>query len=63
MPDNYDLFAMHDAEMEAALEALPVCSVCDEHIQDEYCYEINGDLICEHCMIEYFRKETTDFMG
>lgn len=63
MPDNYDLFAMHDAEQERMLDKLPVCDICEEHIQDEYCYEINGDIICESCMVEYFRKDTVDLMG
>lgn len=56
-------FARHDAEREAALECLPVCSECGEHIQDEYCFEINDEIICETCMVEHYRKFTTDLMG
>ena len=63
VPDNYDLWAKHDAEKEDALALLPVCSCCDEYIQDEYCYQINGEIICEHCMVEYFRKDTEDLIG
>lgn len=51
------------SEQEAALELLPVCTICNEHIQDYFCYEINDEIICEHCMNEYFRHETTDFIG
>lgn len=51
------------AEQEAALEFLPVCTICMEHIQGDYCYSINDEIICEHCMVEYFRHDTTDFMG
>lgn len=63
VPDNLDRWEKHDAEQESALELLPLCSICDEHIQDEYCYQINGDVICEHCMVEYFRKDTMDLRG
>lgn len=63
IPDNYDRWVEHDREQEEALEKLPLCSVCEERIQDEYCYEINGEIICEHCMVEYFRKDTMVLMG
>lgn len=47
---------------ERDLQDMPVCGVCGEHIQGKYCYSINDEIICEHCMVEYFRHETTDFM-
>ena len=56
IPDNYDLFARHDAEQEAQLEKLPECSECGEHIQDEEAYYINGEWICERCMDSYKRE-------
>lgn len=56
-------FLRHDAEMEEAAELLPVCSECGEHIQSDYLYEINDELICESCMKDNYRKQTTDFMG
>lgn len=57
IPDNYDRFEMHMAEQERELDRLPRCSECDEPIQTEWCYEINGEYICEHCMDEH-RKST-----
>lgn len=60
--DNYDLWEQHDREQQEALELLPLCSICDEHIQDEHCYQINGELICEACMDDY-RVYTMDVMG
>lgn len=63
IPDNYDLWEKHDEELQDALELLPLCSICGERIQTEYCYEINDEIICEHCMVGYFRKETMDLMG
>lgn len=44
-----------------ALAKLPRCSECDEPIQDDFCYEINGELICEECLNEY-RKSTDEFI-
>ena len=49
------------AEDEKALKSLPRCSECDKPISDDFCYQINGELICEDCM-QTFRKHTEDFM-
>ena len=61
MEDNYSLWARHDAEQEAKLVRLPKCSHCREPIQDEYLYEINGELFCEACIEEY-RKPTDHYI-
>lgn len=63
VPDNYDMFEAHEREQQAAMELLPVCDICDQHVQSEYCYKINDTIICESCMAEYYRVETTDLMG
>ena len=39
------------------LEKRPVCSVCDEHIQDDHYYQINDENICPDCLENEFRKE------
>ena len=57
MFDNYDLFEMHDREQEAKLENLPVCDCCGERIQDEYYYDIDGEILCEECLKENYRRE------
>lgn len=62
MLDNYDLWAKHDAEMEAALDRLPRCCCCGESIQDDFLYEINGECLCEGCLRDYYRKPVEDFM-
>jgi formylmethanofuran dehydrogenase subunit E len=54
--DPYDDFLRHDAEQQAWLDSLPRCAICGEPIQDEYCYEINGENICEECLYENYRK-------
>ena len=53
--DNYD------RAQAQALAKLPRCSECDEPIQDDYCYEINGELICEECLKDNHRKSTEDY--
>ena len=45
-----------DAENEKWLQKRPICSWCEEHIQDEYAYEVEGKLICSSC-IEEFKVE------
>ena len=61
-PDNYDLWEAHDAEQERRREQCPVCSECDRHIQDEHCYEINGELICSECMEENHLRSVEDYI-
>ena len=46
-------------DMEAELARLPVCYHCGEPIQDDYLYNINGNLYCHDCLDECF-KESTD---
>lgn len=60
MEDNYSLWERREVQLEKELALRPVCGYCDEHIQGEYCYEVNGELICEECMEDHFRKATED---
>ena len=53
-------FERHDAEQERRLSMLPVCDYCDEAIQDEQYYEINGDCVCEECLDLYFKKDVNE---
>lgn len=62
IPDNYDYFKQHEAEQAAWLEKMPECSECGEKIQDESCYEVNGEYICEQCMKDNHRKSTEDLI-
>ncbi len=57
MPDNYDYFCMHEAEMDEKLDRRPVCVCCEEHIQDDHAYNIGGELYCPDCMESQFRME------
>jgi hypothetical protein len=56
---DYDRYA---EEQDKLLEKCPVCSYCDKHIQDDYLYEINDELICEECIKDNFRKNVEDYI-
>ena len=62
VPDNYDAFLSHEAEQESYLSKLPVCCECDEPIQDDHLFEINGELICFDCMKANYMKYTEDYI-
>lgn len=55
-------FDRYDRQQEEWLNSLPVCDCCGEPIQDDFCYEINGDLICKDCLDMYFRKAVEDIV-
>lgn len=61
-PDNYERWAKHDAEQEDALALLPMCADCGERIQEEQCFVINDEPICESCM-EGYKVYTAHLMG
>lgn len=57
MPDNYSQWEAHQMKQEAWLAERPVCADCDEHIQDDHCFEINGEYICPRCMEDLHRRD------
>lgn len=49
--DNPDRdFDRWQAAQDAKLERQPKCDLCEEHIQDDCYYEIEGSIICPECM-------------
>lgn len=56
-------FERYDAEQQAQLDKLPVCTYCDEPVQDDFYYEINGEVICETCLDRFFRKSVEDYVS
>lgn len=53
----------HIAKQEEALERLPKCVCCNNPIQDDYCYEINDELICQECLDLFHRKPVENYVG
>ena len=62
IPDYNDLWAAHDAEQQRQLENLPKCCECDEPIQDEHCFVINDEPMCESCLYSNYRKAVEDLI-
>ena len=54
VPDVYDQWEQREKKQQSELDELPKCYYCDEPIQEEYCYEINDELICVDCLNENF---------
>ena len=57
IPDNYELWEAHDREQEKALSDSIHCEYCGKPIQEDFFFEINGDVMCESCLVRNFRKE------
>lgn len=53
----------NEERKEAELQKMPKCSYCKEHIQDGYLFDIEGELYCEECAYELFRKDTADYIN
>lgn len=56
-------FDRYDRQQEEWLNGLPVCDCCGEPIQDDFCYEINGEYYCEYCLDMHFRKAVDDLVS
>lgn len=50
-------FEHHDREQAKRLAELPKCDICDQPIQDDHYYLINGDNVCSECLENEFRKD------
>lgn len=56
-------FELWDAEQSKQIEKLPKCRICNEPIQDDYLFEIDGELICEDCLKNEYRQETEKYIS
>ena len=62
VPDYLDQWSEHNRQQEEALNKLPKCCECGGAIQDEYCFVINDETICERCLVDNYRKSTEDLV-
>lgn len=60
--DPLEDFARHDLEQQSELDKLPKCDYCGHTITDEHLYDINGDVICEGCLKDHFRKPIEEYI-
>lgn len=61
--DPLDDFDRHDREQAKREKQLPKCDYCNQPIQDEHLFDINGDVMCEKCLIREFRKDVEDYVS
>ena len=62
MIDNYNVWEYAERERERRLAMLPTCEKCNESIQDEDYYDVDGEILCEACMKRKYRKFTEDLI-
>ena len=48
------------AEQEKQMAKLPVCDGCGNPINDDFCYDIYCEILCEECLNNRYRKHTDD---
>lgn len=61
VPDNFDQWESHERDQERWLQNRIVCEDCQNPIQVDFHYEIEGDILCEDCMNHRYRKEDVEF--
>lgn len=57
---DYNRYA---ADQERELQKLPKCSHCGEPIQDDFCWEIDGEIYHQDCAEELFCHCTDNYIG
>lgn len=61
IPDNLDILRQYQQQQDSEEARLPKCEMCDEPMRD-YCWEIDGKIICEECLNDNYRKRVDDFV-
>lgn len=62
IPDNYSQWESYDREQTQQLERQPRCSICEQHIQEDFLYVINDEPVCEECLERDFRRCVEDYV-
>jgi formylmethanofuran dehydrogenase subunit E len=63
--DNYKVWEYAERERERRLARLPICEGfrCGKRIQDEDYYDVDGEILCEECMKQKYRRKTEDLIN
>lgn len=56
IPDVYEQWERHDMERCKELAKRPVCVECEQEIQEDTAFYINGEWLCESCADSYRRE-------
>ena len=59
--DPLDDFDRLDREQAMYEERLPVCDECHNRITENDYYDVDGEILCEDCMKERYRRSTEDY--
>lgn len=62
VPDYAELHDRYEAEQQRQLDRLPKCEYCGETITDDFLYDLNGDIMCEKCLNDNYRKPVDDYI-
>lgn len=64
IPDNYSQWEAHERQQERLRERLPACeeAKCGKQINEDHLFVIDGEILCEACMIRRYRRNTEDFI-
>ena len=62
MVDNYSLWEQHQDRLDRELEKQPICAETGEYIQDEHCYEVEGEILSEEGMNIRYRMDVNEWM-
>lgn len=64
IPDNYSQWEAHERQQESLRERLPICEEvnCGKQINEDHLFVIDGEILCEDCMIRRYRRNTEDFI-
>ena len=57
---DFDRYDMAMAQREARL---PKCEKCGKPIDDDFFYEIDGEILCEKCMHDEYARSTEDYLN
>ena len=57
---DYDRYCEH---LESELAKLPKCVDCNNPIQDDDYYDVDGEYLCESCMKDRYRRSTEDYIN
>lgn len=61
-PDNYSLWEDRERQQEAWLARRPKCVHCNQPIQDERVFDVEGELYHVDCFNESHLKWTEDYI-
>jgi formylmethanofuran dehydrogenase subunit E len=56
-------FDRYDMEMAQREAKLPKCDKCGKPINDDFFYEIEGEILCEKCMHDTYARSTEDYLN